>query len=94
MSFFESKLGLEQKKELKQKVLLTRPVNIEFEKHVFSFYQKLVKLLLSMNEEQTTLAEDLDLLLVAPDRPKISFELKMAVLYRSEPKIFFTHSFI
>jgi len=50
MSFFESKLGLEQKKELKQKVLLTRPVNIEFEKHVFSFYQKLVKLLLSMNE--------------------------------------------
>lgn len=69
-----------------RKVLLTVPKNLSYERYVMKFYQGILEFLKARDEKETTLIEDLDLLVEGPDKPVMSFQLRMAITFRSDQK--------
>lgn len=67
-----------------RKVLLTVPKNLSYERYVMKFYQGILEFLKARDEKETTLIEDLDLLVEGPDKPVMSFQLRMAITFRSD----------
>ena len=71
------------------RVLLTRPQNLEFEKYVFGIYLTALKFVQDQLDRVATLEQDLEILQSGEPgspNPPISFEYRMAVVYRSEKK--------
>lgn len=69
--------------------MLTRPVSLGFEKYVFNYYLKICGWIQTQLHTVSTLEQDLELLRSGePDsaNPAIPFELRMAIVYRSEKK--------
>jgi hypothetical protein len=78
---------MQHKQQLSKKVLLTRPMILEYEIYVFKFYLEILNFVkATMTRNKSTLEEDLDLLEEGPDRPVMGFTLRMAIMYRSEKK--------
>jgi len=50
------------------------------------YYEQILDFLSKNLEKTSTLEKDKELLLQAPGTPKISWEIRMAVVYRSEKK--------
>ena len=69
-----------------RKVLLTVPKNLSYERYVMMFYRGILEFLKARDEKETTLIEDLDLLVEGPDKPVMSFQLRMAITFRSDQK--------
>jgi len=84
-SFFDSR-KLKIQRNASKKVLLTKPVNLFYEQYVFMYYKQVLKFIQANIEKTSTLEKDLELLDEGPHAPKISFELKMVLVYRSEKK--------
>ena len=64
-------------------------MNLEYEKYVFDYYLKVCQWIQEQLYEISTLEQDLELLQSGePNNPNppISFELRMAIVYRSEKK--------
>jgi len=75
--------------EITSKILLTRPMGLAYERYVFNTYLKVCEWLQENLNGSSTLEEDLELLKSGEPgnpNPLISFELRMAVVYRSEKK--------
>lgn len=74
---------------MNKRILLTRPTNLFYEQYIFSFYLQVLKYVMDQLNNVATLEQDFELL----DRgepgnplPPISFEMRMAVVYRAEKK--------
>lgn len=74
---------------MNKRILLTRPTNLFYERYIFSFYLQVLNYVADELNKVATLEEDFELL----DRgepgnphPPIEFEMRMAVVYRSEKK--------
>ena len=67
-----------------RKVLLTRPKNLFYEKYVFTCYMEILTYLKYNLESHASLEADLELL--ADPNSGMSFERRMALIYRSEKK--------
>lgn len=89
-SFFEQSSTLDDGgASITKRILLTRPTNLFYERYVFSFYLQVLRYIADKLEQKATLEEDLELLSRGEPGnplPAISFELRMAVVYRSEKK--------
>jgi hypothetical protein len=73
----------EQADESNSKVLLTKPVNLYFERYVFKYYASILGLIKRAAEKSSTLAEDTQML---QEKNYTSFEEYMALVYRTERK--------
>ena len=72
-----------------RRILLTRPTILAYELYVIDYYLQICNFVLSQLNRVATLEEDLALLKRGePGHPgePIGFELRMAVVYRSEKK--------
>jgi len=72
-----------------KRILLTRPVNLFYERYVFSYYLQIVSYVSDQLALVSTLEQDEELLKrgePGSTEPAISFELRMAVVYRLEKK--------
>ena len=61
---------------------LSEVTNLDFEVHIMEFYLEMLYFIES--KFITTLAEDESLLEQGADKPKMSFEMRMAILFRRE----------
>ena len=68
---------------------MTRPVTLAYEVYVFEYYLKLIEWIQAQLHEISTLENDQELLKSGEPgspNPPISFELRMAIVYRLEKK--------
>ena len=74
----------------RNKIFLTKAVNLKFEEKVIGLYKQLIEYLIITNEQETTLEDDLKILrsgkLSSDSDKQISFPQRMMILYRSEKK--------
>ena len=71
------------------RILLTRPQNLKYEQFIFDYYLQILKFIQDQLNRVGTLEQDLEILKSGEPgsaNPSISFELRMAVVYRSEKK--------
>lgn len=83
---FLQKFGKDQERQ--RRIYLTRPSNLTYEKYIFSNYMQVLRFVQDMLDKHSTFEEDMELLRrgESDDQEPISFELRMAVIYRSEKK--------
>ena len=78
--YFDFNLGIKARG-----ILITKPVDLDFEKYCLQRYISMVKMLLLHHEKQSTLENDLKLL--ASKENPLTGNKRMAVVYRSERKM-------
>ena len=64
-------------------MLLTKPVNLYFERYVFKYYYQILSMVKAKEEKITSLAVDTQML---QEKSYDSFEEYMALVYRTERK--------
>ncbi len=74
----------------RNKIFLTKAINLKFEAKVIELYKQLIEYLINTNEQETTLEDDLKILrsgkLRSDSTNEISFPQRMMILYRTEKK--------
>jgi len=74
----------------RNKIFLTKAINLKFEAKVIELYKQLIEYLINTNEQETTLEDDLKILrsgkLHSDSTNEISFPQRMMILYRTEKK--------
>ena len=89
-SFFAEQMSRDPEWQGPQKrLLITRPTNLKYELYCFKYYLQIVHFLSDHFSRVATLEEDLELLTSGEPGsalPQIPFQLRMAVVYRSEKK--------
>lgn len=74
----------------RNKIFLTKAINLKFEAKVIVLYKQLIEYLIMISEKETTLEDDLEILrsgrLSSESDKKICFPVRMMVLYRLEKK--------
>ena len=68
---------------------MTRPVNLFYERYVFTHYLQILNFVQAQLDKGATLEQDMELLRrgePGSDLAPIHFELRMAVIYRAEKK--------